>query len=152
MTDPADEYVRDFVAGISRLKLVYAHTIMKPITSEQRPLPAQAPRVSEDSDLDALVQQFAGHNDDYYVRQFARLGESANFGLTFNPTAALFGPMWFGARNLWGWVLPFMILEIIALIPLGRGLWSDLGYEYLARASPPASSPPWSSAARRSSA
>ena len=58
----------------------------------------------------------------------------ANFGLTFNPMAALFGPMWFGARNLWGWVLPFMVLEIIALIPLGRGLWSDLGYEYRERA------------------
>ena len=197
VTDPADEYVRDFVAGISRLKLVYAHTIMKPITSEQRPLASEAPRVSEDSDLDtlinvavttthpmvitgpggqeigvvsqndlllgiqggtqakaeltqtvdppapdgpprtdvdALVQHFAGHNDGYYVRQFARLGESANFGLTFNPMAALLGPMWFGARNLWGWVLPFMVLEIIALIPLGRGLWSDLGYEYQTRA------------------
>ena len=197
VTDPADEYVRDFVAGISRLKLVYAHTIMKPITNAQRPLPAEAPRVSEDSDLDtlinvsvttthpmvitgpegqeigvvsqndlllgiqggtqtkaefkpsidppapggpprtdvdALVQQFAGDNSDYYVRQFTRLGESANFGLTFNPMAALFGPMWFGARNLWGWVLPFMVLEIIALIPLGRGLWSDLGYEYRERA------------------
>ena len=57
-----------------------------------------------------------------------------HFGLTFNPMAALFGPTWFGARNLWGWVLPFMALEIIALIPLGRGLWSDLGYEYLERA------------------
>ena len=197
VTDPADEYVRDFVAGISRLKLVYAHSIMKPIRSEQRPLPSEAPRVPEDSDLDSLinvavttahpmvitgprgeevgivsqndlllgiqggtqakaerpqrlvppaldgaartdvdslVQQFAGHNDDYYVRQFARLGESAAFGLTFNPMAALLGPMWFGARNLWGWVLPFMVLEIIALIPLGRGLWSDLGYEYLERA------------------
>ena len=197
VTDPADAYVRDFVAGISRLKLVYAHTIMKPITSERRPLPAAAPRVSEDSDLDtlidvavttthpmvitgpegeeigvvsqndlllgiqggtqakpelaqtpglpapedpprtdvdALVQQFAGHNDDYYVRQFARLGESANFGLTFNSKAALLGPVWFGARNLWGWVLPFMVLEIVALIPLGRGLWSDLGHEYLERA------------------
>ena len=55
VTDPADEYVRDFVAGISRLKLVYAHTIMKPIASAPRPLPAAAPRVSEDSDLDTLI-------------------------------------------------------------------------------------------------
>ena len=200
VTDPADEYVRDFVAGISRLKLVYAHTIMKPVvqhTAEHGSLPAAAPRVSEDCDLDglidlavttphpmvitgpegrevgvvshndlllgiqgskeaksmattvaepaetrdtaedevdALVQHFAGHNDAYYVRQFRRIGEAANFAPTFNPMAALLGPMWFGSRNLWGWVLPFMILEIIALIPLGRGLWSDLGYEYLERA------------------
>ena len=202
VTNPADAYVRDFVAGISRLKLVYAHSIMKPMASARRPLPAEAPRVSEDSDLDtlinvavttphpmvitgpqgeeigivsqndlllgiqggtqsaeaelapavdaqapeatpepprttdvdALVQEFAGRSSDYYVRQFSRLGESANFGVTFNPMAALLGPIWFGARNLWGWVLPFMVLEIIALIPLGRGLWSDLGYEYLVRA------------------
>jgi len=31
VTQPADDYVADFVAGISRLKLVYAHTVMEPI-------------------------------------------------------------------------------------------------------------------------
>ena len=30
VTKPADQYVADFVAGISRLKLVYAHTVMEP--------------------------------------------------------------------------------------------------------------------------
>ena len=30
VTQPADQYVADFVAGISRLKLVYAHTVMEP--------------------------------------------------------------------------------------------------------------------------
>ena len=30
VTKPADDYVADFVAGISRLKLVYAHTVMEP--------------------------------------------------------------------------------------------------------------------------
>ena len=29
VTQPADDYVADFVAGISRLKLVYAHTVME---------------------------------------------------------------------------------------------------------------------------
>lgn len=200
VTEPVDNYVRDFVAGISRLKLVYARTIMKPVagyTSEHGPLPTNAPRVPEDTDLDGLinvavttteptviitgegrevgvvsqhdllrgiqgntgstalvrtvsdaektgdstesqvddlVQQFTGHNSDYYVHQFGRIGESAYFAPTFNPIAALLGPIWFGARNLWGWVLPFMILEIIALIPLARGLWSDLGYDQLERA------------------
>ena len=28
VTNPADDYVADFVKGISRLKLVYAHTVM----------------------------------------------------------------------------------------------------------------------------
>ena len=31
VTKPADEYVSDFVAGISRLKLVFAHTVMQPL-------------------------------------------------------------------------------------------------------------------------
>jgi ABC-type proline/glycine betaine transport system ATPase subunit len=30
VTKPVDDYVADFVAGISRLKLVYAHTVMEP--------------------------------------------------------------------------------------------------------------------------
>ncbi|MFQ5973414.1 MAG: glycine betaine/L-proline ABC transporter ATP-binding protein [Alphaproteobacteria bacterium] len=31
ITEPADDYVADFVQGISRLKLVFAHTVMVPI-------------------------------------------------------------------------------------------------------------------------
>ena len=31
VTNPADDYVRDFVEGISKLKLVFAHTIMEPL-------------------------------------------------------------------------------------------------------------------------
>ena len=58
VTNPADDYVRDFVQDISKLKLVFAHTIMEPITSYQ-PRPGedlnQSPRVNEDSDLDHLV-------------------------------------------------------------------------------------------------
>ena len=52
VTKPADEYVADFVDGISKLKLVYAHSIMTPITSEP---PAEAPRVSHGMDLDQLI-------------------------------------------------------------------------------------------------
>jgi glycine betaine/proline transport system ATP-binding protein len=31
VTNPADDYVRDFVEGISKLKLVFARSIMEPI-------------------------------------------------------------------------------------------------------------------------
>jgi len=34
VTEPADDYVADFVAGISRLKLVHAHTIMEPVDGD----------------------------------------------------------------------------------------------------------------------
>lgn len=35
VTQPADDYVSDFVAGISKLKLVYAHTVMEPVEKFQ---------------------------------------------------------------------------------------------------------------------
>ncbi len=52
VTQPADEYVREFVKGISRLKLVRAHTIMEPLDG---PPPPDAPRVSGEDDLDELI-------------------------------------------------------------------------------------------------
>ena len=58
VTNPADDYVRDFVKDISKLKLVFAHTIMEPV-AEYRAKPGedlgQALRTSEDTDLDGLV-------------------------------------------------------------------------------------------------
>ena len=53
VTAPADDYVREFVQGISRLKLVKAHTIMEPLNGHAPP--EGAPRVSGESDLDALI-------------------------------------------------------------------------------------------------
>ena len=58
VTNPADDYVRDFVQDISKLKLVYAHTIMEPLdtyTPEPGEDLTQSPRVREDRDLDHLV-------------------------------------------------------------------------------------------------
>lgn len=55
VTNPADDYVRDFVQDISKLKLVFAHTIMEPLQGDAVEKFAQSPRVSEDSDLDHLV-------------------------------------------------------------------------------------------------
>ena len=58
VTQPADDYVRDFVQDISKLKLVSAHAIMVPLAS-YRPVGdedlSQSPRVSADCDLDHLV-------------------------------------------------------------------------------------------------
>ena len=58
VTAPADDYVADFVAGISRLALVTAAKVMKPLETE-RALTQQeidaAPKVSPDDLLDELV-------------------------------------------------------------------------------------------------
>ena len=52
--NPADDYVREFVQGISKLKLVKAHSIMEPIEG-YRGDSATAPRADADADLDQLI-------------------------------------------------------------------------------------------------
>ena len=56
--NPADDYVREFVQGISKLKLVKAHSIMIPIkeflANDDRALD-DAPRADENADLDQLI-------------------------------------------------------------------------------------------------
>ena len=58
VTNPIDEYVTDFVEGISTLKLVFAHSIMERF-DEYQPEPhedlSQAPRTSHETDLSGLI-------------------------------------------------------------------------------------------------
>ncbi|TCS62804.1 glycine betaine/proline transport system ATP-binding protein [Primorskyibacter sedentarius] len=56
--EPADDYVADFVAGISRLKVVHAHAVMQPVETliaAHGPLPADAARVGPDETLSTLI-------------------------------------------------------------------------------------------------
>lgn len=58
VTNPADDYVRDFVDGISKLKLVFAHSIMEDINSYQSSHGEdlqQSPRTNHGTDLDQLI-------------------------------------------------------------------------------------------------
>ncbi|MEM9147305.1 MAG: betaine/proline/choline family ABC transporter ATP-binding protein [Pseudomonadota bacterium] len=60
VTQPADAYVADFVAGISKLKLVFAHTVMQPVdafeaTGAVLPPVDTCPQAGPDDDLDVLV-------------------------------------------------------------------------------------------------
>ncbi len=57
--NPADDYVRDFVQGISKLKLVKAHSIMEPLESFSGDLNG-APRADEGADLDQLIDLSVG--------------------------------------------------------------------------------------------
>lgn len=61
VTNPADDYVADFVQGISKLKLIFAHTVMKPVAQyekEYKKLPAlkNCPQAGTEDDLDRLVE------------------------------------------------------------------------------------------------
>ena len=86
------------------------------------------------SRLTASIRGFVGINADYYARAFVRIQSSTGIAFTFNRAAAAFGPLWGAARNLWGFFWVFAILELIALVQIGRGLWGDLGAAEAARA------------------
>ena len=65
VTQPADDYVADFVAGISRLKFVHADSLMRPIdqhVAAHGPIPEDAPRASVDMDLNGLIDLCLQHD------------------------------------------------------------------------------------------
>lgn len=60
VTEPADDYVADFVQGISKLKLVFAHTVMMPVakyekTHKKLPAIKSCPQAGPEDDLDTLL-------------------------------------------------------------------------------------------------
>ncbi|MEM7426714.1 MAG: glycine betaine/L-proline ABC transporter ATP-binding protein [Pseudomonadota bacterium] len=62
--NPADDYVADFVAGISRLKVVRAHAVMQPLetlTAGGKKIPKSAPRVNESEALSTLIHLAIDH-------------------------------------------------------------------------------------------
>lgn len=79
------------------------------------------------------IRTFVRTNPDYYIRNFDKIGASSRFTPTFNLMAGLFGPIWFGARGLWSWALPFLILEALAFVQIARGLFGDLAADAMAR-------------------
>ncbi|MEM9581458.1 MAG: glycine/betaine ABC transporter, partial [Pseudomonadota bacterium] len=69
--NPADDYVADFVAGISRLKVVHAHAVMQPIEAcvkDHGPLSADAPRVDESETLSTLINMAIDDENPIIVR------------------------------------------------------------------------------------
>ncbi|WP_146346748.1 ABC transporter permease [Phaeobacter marinintestinus] len=79
------------------------------------------------------IRTFVRTSPDYYIAMFDRIGASSRFTATFNIMAGLFGPIWFGARGLWSWALPFLILETIGFVQIARGLFGDLAADAMAR-------------------
>ncbi len=79
------------------------------------------------------ISEFVDTHSEYYVKKFNKIGESARFTPTFNIAAGLLGPIWFGARGLWSWAIPFLILETLGLVQIARGLFGDLAADAFAR-------------------
>ena len=84
--------------------------------------------------LAASVGEFVGANEAYYAREFDKIQSATEFPRSWNTMAALAGPLWGPARGLWGFFWTFIVLELLALVQIGRGLWGDLGADKVARA------------------
>ncbi|MEO0820395.1 MAG: ABC transporter permease subunit [Pseudomonadota bacterium] len=85
--------------------------------------------------LDNSIREFAQENGDYYVHAFHKIHNSTGFlPTTFNTMAALLGPLWAAARGVWGMFWAFLILEMIAWVQIGRGLWGDPGASFFEQA------------------
>ena len=86
------------------------------------------------TDQSAAIRRFAGSGSDYYVAQFTRIQSTGERVWSFNWAAALGGPLWAAARGAWGFFSFFAVLELLALVQVGRGLWGDLGADKTAEA------------------
>lgn len=81
----------------------------------------------------AQLVAFAGRNGEYYADQVSKIHARSTPAITFNWAAMLLGPIWCGYRKLWGLLCILMIVELIALVPLAQGVFSDLGAEHRAK-------------------
>ena len=79
------------------------------------------------------VEAFAVDNAEYYAAEFDKIQGRTGFAWSWNMMAAVFGPIWGAAREVWGFFWIFLVLELFALVQLGRGLWGELGADQLAR-------------------
>ncbi|MEE9333957.1 MAG: ABC transporter permease subunit [Granulosicoccaceae bacterium] len=85
------------------------------------------------SSLDASVSEFAQENAQYYSTQFSKIQGTTGFAFSWNTMAAVFGPLWGAVRGAWGFFWTFLVLELFALVQIGRGLWGELGADQIAR-------------------
>lgn len=85
-------------------------------------------------ETEKLIRTFVQTSGDYYVSVFAKLSEAKGFKASFQPFAAIFGPIWFAARGLWTWFLCFLLIETYGFVQLIKGLFGNLGSEHIARA------------------
>ncbi len=79
------------------------------------------------------VHAFAVESVSYYKAEFERIEGRTGLVVSWNWTAAILGPIWGAARGAWGFFWVFLILELFALVQVGRGLWGELGAKELER-------------------
>ncbi len=73
-----------------------------------------------------LIKNFVISSPDYYIKEFKKIGSKPSYSYSFNLFAALFGPIWFGMRNVWNYSLAFLIVETFAVVQIIRGLFGNI--------------------------
>ena len=73
-----------------------------------------------------LIKNFVISSPEYYIDEFKKIGSKPSYSFSFNLFAALFGPMWFGLRNIWNYALAFLIIETFAVVQIIRGLFGNI--------------------------
>ena len=84
------------------------------------------------TDMD-LVSRFAGPRAAYYGKAFDAIHARAGLALTFNPAAAVFGPLWAGMRGLSSLFLLLCFLDLLAFSQITSGIWGNTDGAALAR-------------------
>ncbi len=79
------------------------------------------------------VADFVERNTGYYSAAFKKIQDTTGFAWSWNTMASVFGPLWGAARGVWGFFWIFLVLELFALVQIGRGLWGELGADQLAK-------------------
>ncbi|MFT7671703.1 MAG: glycine betaine/proline transport system permease protein [Gammaproteobacteria bacterium] len=88
---------------------------------------------AEPAKLGSSIDDFVVENTEYYRREFEKIQSATKIPRSWNIWAAIGGPFWGAARGLWGGFWTFLVLEILALVQIGKGLWGELGADKLAR-------------------
>ena len=83
--------------------------------------------------LETSIEAFVQEKPTYYARAFAKIQDATGLVFSWNMSAALLGPVWAAFRGVWGFFWTFLVLELFALVQIGRGLWGELGADQLAR-------------------
>ncbi|ARE83098.1 glycine betaine transport system permease protein OpuAB [Roseovarius mucosus] len=82
-----------------------------------------------------LIPRFTGPSAPYYTRAFAAIQSRSGFVLSFNPAAAILGPIWAGMRGMSFLFLLLCFLDLLALNQIVSGLGGNTNSAEAARIS-----------------
>jgi glycine betaine/proline transport system permease protein len=82
---------------------------------------------------ESLIPRFTGPSAPYYARAFAAIQSRSGPVVSFNPAAAVFGPLWAGMRGMSFLFLLLCFLDLLALTQITSGLGGNTNSAEAAR-------------------